>query len=126
MVRFLYTQQCDPPAPFVYVTLRDPQRAREIADIPAQVDSGADRTVIPAQILATLQLVVLDRITVAGFGGVVYQLDTYAVELEIRQLRALMVEVVAHPTEPFILLGRDVLNQFRVILDGPQLALEID
>jgi hypothetical protein len=126
MVRFLYTQQLEPPAPFAYVTLRDPQRLRDVVDIPAQVDSAADRTVIPARFVAALQLVVLDRISVAGFGGVVYQLDTHAVELEIRQLRAVIVEVVAHPTESFILLGRDVLNQFRVILDGPQSALDID
>jgi hypothetical protein len=33
--------------------------------------------------------------------------------------------VFALEGEPFILLGRDVLNQHRVLLDGPGLALEI-
>jgi hypothetical protein len=35
------------------------------------------------------------------------------------------MELVASPGENWILLGRDVLNKFVVMLDGPQLALEI-
>ena len=29
------------------------------------------------------------------------------------------------PPAPFVLLGRDVLNHFRVLLDGPNLVLEM-
>ena len=35
------------------------------------------------------------------------------------------LEVVASAGEAWILLGRDVLNTHRLVLDGPQLALEI-
>jgi hypothetical protein len=35
------------------------------------------------------------------------------------------VVLIAHAEEPFILLGRDVLNQHRLLLDGPGLAFEI-
>jgi hypothetical protein len=28
--------------------------------------------------------------------------------------------------EPWVLLGRDVLNSHRLVLDGPQLILELD
>ena len=30
---------------------------------------------------------------------------------------------VASPLEPYVLLGRDVLNHFRITLDGPNLVL---
>jgi hypothetical protein len=36
------------------------------------------------------------------------------------------VALIAHDEEPFILLGRDILNRHRLLLDGPGLALEID
>ena len=35
-------------------------------------------------------------------------------------------EALANRDEPYILLGRDVLNSHRIVLDGPQLVLEID
>jgi hypothetical protein len=41
---------------------------------------------------------------------------------EYPYLTPVMVEAIAHAEEPFVLLGRDVLN---LVLDGPQLALEI-
>jgi hypothetical protein len=31
-----------------------------------------------------------------------------------------------NPQEPYVLLGRDVLNHFRITLGGPNLALTID
>jgi hypothetical protein len=48
MIRFNYTRQFDPPEPFVYVSLRGPLRGLSVADLPAQVDPAADRTVILA------------------------------------------------------------------------------
>jgi hypothetical protein len=63
---------------------------------------------------------------VAGFGGQVLLVPTYLVELTIRGLPAQPAEGLAHAGEPFVLLGRDVLNHHRLTLDGPGLALEVD
>jgi hypothetical protein len=46
--------------------------------------------------------------------------------LTIRTMFPQKVVLIAHDEEPFILLGRDVLNRHRLLLDGPGLALEID
>jgi hypothetical protein len=35
------------------------------------------------------------------------------------------VEVLA-ADEPYVLLGRDILNRYRVVLDGPKQKLEIE
>jgi hypothetical protein len=51
---------------------------------------------------------------------------TYKVELTVRMLSPQKVVLIAHDEEPFILLGRDVLNRHRVLLDRPGLTLEID
>jgi hypothetical protein len=71
-------------------------------------------------------LVQLDELPVAGFGGAITIVPTFAAEIGIRNLRRLLVEILAHPDEPYVLLGRDVLNQYRCLLDGPALGLEID
>jgi hypothetical protein len=41
-------------------------------------------------------------------------------------LTPITVEAFASREEPHVLLGRDVLNHFRVLLDGPNLVLEME
>lgn len=51
--------------------------------------------------------------------------STYFVEVTVRGQPPRPVEVLAHEGEAYVLLGRDVLNHHRMLLDGPGLALEI-
>ena len=44
---------------------------------------------------------------------------------ELRDVPAQIDKVVASSGEPWVLLGRDILNAHRLFLDGPQLTLEI-
>ena len=125
MTRYRYNQQLVPPAPFVHVTLHCREAGKELVDLPAQLNTAADRTVIPPKFVDELGLVPLDELPVSGFGGQVFLLPTYRLESRLRDLPPVMAEVLAHPEEPFVLLGRDVLNQHRIVLCGPGLALEI-
>jgi hypothetical protein len=100
--------------------------AGSISDsLPAQIDTGADRTVIPGLLVGVLGLVPLDELPFVGLGGHLVHLRTYLVEIAIRGLPPRQMEVVADQDEPYILLGRDVLNQYQVLLDGPGMAIEI-
>lgn len=126
MIRYSYNRQLSPPAPFVHVTLRCHESVSEQADLPAQLDTAADRTVIPGKLVEQLGLVPLDELPVGVFGGQVFLLPTYRLELSIRNLSPVVIEVFAHPEEPFVLLGRDVLNGHRLTLDGPGLTLEME
>lgn len=114
-----------PPAPFVHVTLRPPVGDGEIAYFPAQLDTGADRTVIPRRVVESLGLVQLDEIRVGGFGGSLFTVPTFAVRLELRLFPAITIEAAASRDETWVLLGRDVLNRYRFVLDGPQLTVEV-
>lgn len=69
MIRYTYNRQIEPPAPFVHVSLRRAGGASSLDDLPAQIDTAADRTVIPGGLVARLALVPLDELPVAGFGG---------------------------------------------------------
>jgi predicted aspartyl protease len=126
MTRYAYNQQVTPPAPFVHVTLRSPDGARDAGELPALVDTGADRTIVPRGAVNGLGLIPLDEVPLMGMGGQVGRYSTFIVQLQVRQLAPFLVEVAASDDEPFIILGRDVLNRYRIILDGPKLALEID
>jgi len=52
-------------------------------------------------------------------------MPSYPVQVTVHNLPSQIVEVVASPGETWVLLGRDLLNAHRLLLDGPQLFLEI-
>jgi len=62
---------------------------------------------------------------VKGFGGQAIPLPTVLVEITIRQQQPVPMEALLSPDEPYLILGRDLLNRYRILLDGPQLALEM-
>ena len=125
MIRYNYQTQLTPPAPFVYVTLRNPVTGALQRDVPAQLDIAADRTLLPDAVTKALALPPIGTIAIGGVGGIVQSMPSYPVEVTIHTLPPVNVEVVASPGESWVLLGRDILNTHRIVLDGPQLVLEI-
>ena len=125
MIRYNYIPYGSQSAPFVHVTLRCPHTASQTEEIPAQIDTGADRSVLPGPVARGLGLVQMGAISVAGFGGTVTTVPTFAVEIALRSFDSLLVKVIASEGEGITILGRDVLNRFRIVLDGPQAAVEI-
>lgn len=125
MVRYAYNRQVNPPAPFIYVRLRCPDTGKELDNLPAQVDTAADRTIVPRRWVDELEIYQLDVIPLEGYGGHISEIPTFVVQISIHDLLPLLVEIAGDPVEPYILLGRDVLNQFRFLLDGPGQFLEI-
>jgi hypothetical protein len=125
MILYSYNAQLSPPAPFILITLRNPVSGDEAKDVPAQPDTAADRTLLPLAVVQALALPAIGSIPIGGVGGTVSIMTVYAVLLGVHTLPQRLIEVVAHPDESWVLLGRDVLNTHRLVLDGPQLALEI-
>ena len=126
MIRYLYNRQFTPPAPLIHVTLRCPISGTEIANLPAQLDTAADRTVIPANYVAQLAIVRVRELSIEGLGRNVRLMPTYVIQVGIHDYPPKAIEALADNDEPFVLLGRDILNQYRILLDGPKLALEIE
>jgi hypothetical protein len=126
MIRYRYNDQVQPPAPFVNVGVRCPGTGAQVVNQAALLDYAADRSVLPERMIAALGLVEDGHLLFQGFAGQVVELPIFLVEIRIHDLPAVLIRAVLGRGEPFILLGRDVLNSQRVLLDGPQLALEID
>jgi len=46
-------------------------------------------------------------------------------EIQVHDLPPLLIRAAVGEREPHVLLGRDVLNTYSILLDGPGRALEI-
>jgi hypothetical protein len=57
MIRYRYVEHIKPPAPFVNVSVRCPKTGAVAPGVPAQLDTAADRTILPAEVVTALGLV---------------------------------------------------------------------
>ena len=122
-MRVDYNRLISPPAPFVQIQVAHPDRPFHLQPIVAKIDSGADVTALPLSIIQHLNLPIMDVLDVSGYDDRVSTIQTYFAIIELAKVRG-RIQVIAI-SEEYALLGRDVLNHLRVLLDGPALALEI-
>jgi hypothetical protein len=123
MVRYNYNQQLQPPAPFIYATISAPASSAGAARaerIPMQLDMGAGLTVIPQRLMTELGLIKFSEVGIGGFHRDPEPEDTFLIRLQIHEWEIEVVEVVLGD-DSYGLLGRDVLNQFLLVLNGPEL-----
>lgn len=125
MIRYGYFRGFTPPAPFVYVTLQNPFTGAREGNAPAQLDTAADRTLLPETLVRKLGLPVVDSLRIGGVGGIEQDMPLHPVLLGVHDLPFLRVRVVSSPGESWVLLGRDVLNEYRMLLDGPGLGVDV-
>lgn len=119
--RFIYDASFDPPAPVVPVRISGPVGESAVV-LPMLIDTGADCTLVPASIVRGLKLPQVDSIGISGVGGAKRRARVHAASIELAGHRVL-ARVVAFVDEA--ILGRDVLNQVVVALDGPALAISM-
>lgn len=109
-----------PPAPVARVELRHPDRGTSISDVSVLIDSGADATLLPKSAIAQLGVVGTGkRYRLESFDGTACESDGVQVDLIFlkRRFRGLYLVIEADVG----ILGRDVLNHIRFLLDGPAL-----
>ena len=112
----------DPPAPLAAVDIRDPSSGNVVSGVPMLIDSGSDLTLIPERCINDLNLD-LDQSTrheLEGFDG--HKSLAKSVQLDLVFLgRTFKGRFVVIDSEIGI-LGRNVLNHFSLVLDGPGLS----
>jgi hypothetical protein len=111
----------EPPAPVARVSLRNPDSHQIISNIPMVIDSGADMSFIPASAVNELDL---QRAPGEG-----YRLRAFdgsssaskAVKADMLFLGRTFKGLYLVRQSEIGILGRDVLNHFVILLDGPHL-----
>lgn len=119
--RFAYAASLEPPAPVVPVRISGPI-GEDAVMLPMLVDTGADCTLVPASMIRQLGLPAIDTIVLTGVGGARRRATVHAAAIELGGLR-LLARVVAFADEA--ILGRDILNQVVVTLDGPGVTISV-
>ena len=112
------------PAPFARVTLRNPASGATVADIPMLIDSGADATLLPQT--------AVERIGATPDPESVYELQAFdgtrsiahAVHLDLLFLHRSFKGRFLLINQEWGILGRDVLNNLAIVMDGSRLAWE--
>lgn len=123
-VRFPYSPARTPPIPALVVTLRAPDGSRQLPNISAHLATAADRTLVPLSLIQQLGLSPVRRVQVHGLGTTALISDVYAVDIEIPGVAVVVTEAITHAREPFVLLGRELLNLFHRSFDGPNQVVE--
>lgn len=115
---FDYNSAYDPSAPFIPIAIDGYDPVKPPVIVSAFVDSGADGTMLPHDILAAVGAEYADTVRLRGTAGGVQQLDRYTVRIAIDSQIAHAISAVAIASGSEPLIGRDVLNQLIVTLNG--------
>ena len=113
-----------PPAPLAFVTVRNSETGAARSDVPMLIDSGGDITLLPQKVA---EFVGLFPVPDKG-----YELAAFDGSLTIAPVvHAEMIFIGKSFRGQFLLLeqeigilGRNILNLFPILLDGPNLRWE--
>ena len=109
----------DPPAPVAYVTLRHPATGASLSEVPMLMDTGADVSLLPREVIVQLDI--------EPVAGKVYELQGFDGEIilaEAAQLGLIFLGRKFTGQFPLInqspgIMGRNILNAISLLLDGP-------
>jgi hypothetical protein len=111
-----------PPAPVARISLRNPKSGKVVQGVPMLIDSGADVTLVPGSVLAELDIEQVSgkQYELLGFDGRPAMVPV--ANLELLFCRRTFRGQFLIATQPWGVLGRNVLNAVPLLLDGPRLV----
>jgi hypothetical protein len=118
-----YVSSFKTPAPALDVEILHPITNLS-ATMLAKVDTAADQTIIPTSLVDILALEPVGLAVAQPVDSDTRVYITYLFDLIIAGRQFVDFEAAAAPIN-YIILGRDVLNELFITLDGPQLQFEI-
>lgn len=113
-----------PAFPVAAATVRG--RSTKPVTVTGLIDSGADATILPAELLRRVDARRIDVVWARTVNGQRYQANLFQVSIQIGEYEFPGIEVIANVDTDEAIIGRDVLNQLYVVLDGPGETAVID
>lgn len=117
--RFPYSPVKREPIPAAIIELHHPAGTAVLSPVSAHLDTAADMTVVPLPTLQRLGVTAHRQLAAKGFGGTLRPLDVFHVRIVIPGVGDFLREVLGYSAEPFVLIGRDILNRYRITFDKP-------
>ncbi len=112
-----------PPAPVVDLRVSN---GSSVEAVEALIDSGADATCIPEHVAERLELQPISVLLVGGAGARAEDRLVYrAQSLKLEHVAVDNFAVIGMPID-YAIVGRDLMNGFRLRLDGPVLHFTIE
>jgi len=115
----------DPPMPVLDIGVSPPALEAPLVTIEAIVDTGADATLLPRDVLEHIGANCVDRAYLRSITGQRQPVDLYLVTIHLGQRRVGGIRAVALPPGDAAILGRDVLNHLDIALRGPASVTEV-
>lgn len=119
-----YDTTHDPAMPMVEVKIGTVNTPPTLL-LTALIDSGSDGTIIPLNDLKRIGARKYQKKWMRTITGQRAQIDLYRISLQIADQPPVRLAVAGDPQLSEAIVGRDLLNQLVVKLDGPALAVEI-
>jgi clan AA aspartic protease len=117
-ISFDFSSQYDPSAPVLEVSLRSYQPHTGVYTGNALIDTGADGSLVPLDILQSIRADFLHMRSLRGITGHGQKVPIYLVAVQIGSHTLQGIQVAGLGETDELILGRDVLNQLRLTLDG--------
>lgn len=113
-----------PPMPVLRIGVSRSGVRIPVLTIEAIIDTGADGTILPRNVVEKVSASYMDRVYLRGVTGQRQLVDIYTVTLYLGTLPIFGVRVAVFGQGEAI-IGRDVLNQLEICLIGPALTTEV-
>lgn len=120
-IELAYDDAYHPPAAVLPVLVARPGADAAML-VPGLVDTGADCSLVPLSVARQLALPRVGDLEVQGVAGGRAMAPVHAAFVEIASSRVL-VRLAALEHE--LIVGRDILNRLKVLLDGPRLCIRL-
>lgn len=120
-----YDSDYEPPAPVAPVGLSPSGDMEVRQQVSALIDSGADATIIPIDLLQAAGARYLETRRMRGLTGESIRVNRFLTAVHIGEHVLHGIRAIGGPANSEAIIGRDVLNQLQVQLDGPAQKLRI-
>jgi predicted aspartyl protease len=94
-------------------------------NVGAVIDTGADATIVPVSFLRQVAARRFFEATMRSQWGERRRVYLYLVDIQLETLTLPGIYVVGDDQGNEVILGRDVLNRLRVLLDGPRRVSQV-